>query len=246
MVVGHIDPRAPDPFARARTIAFSCHGCGDCCKGSTIMLSPFDLARLSARAGESPRSIVKERCVVLKHPQTNLPTVMLETIPKCSFLDDDNRCTVYNDRPLVCRGYPLGLLTDLNEPGWQAPLRRFSLRANACPPPRSPNAPLPMVQTLHAMATAAGMEPYAEAYRAWARLCWDTSVTWRYAEMTTAESFQFDREFVRGFYEEVDAPPSETDALVSFLGRVAGFRARHKIPTATAAAVSSPQAATSA
>lgn len=245
MVVSSIDPGVPAAFERSRTIAFACHGCGDCCKGSTIILSPFDLARLSARAGESPRSIVKERCAVLKHPQTNLPTVMLETIPKCSFLDEANRCTVYSDRPLVCRGYPLGLLTDLNEPGWQAPLRRFSVRANACPPPKSPNPPLPMVQTLHSMATAAGMEPYAEAYRAWARLCWDTAVTWRYPQMPPAEAFAFDREFVREFFEEVDAPPSEADALVAFLRRAALFRARHRIPAATQPAASSPPVATS-
>lgn len=227
-------------------IAFACHGCGDCCKGTTILLSPFDLARLSARTGEEPVAILKERCVVLKHPQTNLPAVMLETIPQCSLLDDQNRCTVYPDRPLVCRGYPLGVRMDLNEPGWRDPLRRFALRPNPCPPPRTADFPLPMVQTLHSMATASGMEPYAEAYRAWARLTWDTAVTWRYAQMPLGESMVFDREFVKLLFEEVDTPVDEGAALTSFLRRVAAFRARYGIPTAGEAAVNSLRGAPSA
>ena len=165
--------------------------------------------------------------------------MMLETVPKCSLLDDNNRCTVYEDRPLVCRGYPLGALMDLNEPGWRAPLQRFAVRANACPPPRTTDAPLPMIQTLHAMATAAGMEPYAEAYRAWARLTWDIHETWRYDQMSPAEAIRFDEEFTRVFFREVDAPLDVRQALVLFLRRVESFRGRHKIPVATEAPVSS-------
>jgi Fe-S-cluster containining protein len=226
----------PDGFAGARRISFACHGCGDCCKGSTVLLSPFDLARLCAATGAAPRAFVKERCMVLKHPFTTLPALMLETVPRCSLLDDANRCTAYAGRPLVCRGYPLGVRVDLAEPGWRAPLASFTLRANPCPP-RPAGAPLPVVSTLHAMATAAGMEPYAEAYRSWARLTWDIAQTWHYRTMNTVETLAFDQEFTRTFYYDVDAPAEETEALVAFLSRAAAFRARHRIP---AAGVSSP------
>jgi Fe-S-cluster containining protein len=232
----------PDGFAGSRTLSFACHGCGDCCKGSTVLLSPFDLARLCAATGEAPRAFLKEHCVVLKHPLTDLPALMLETVPRCSLLDDANRCTAYGHRPLVCRGYPLGVRVDLAQPGWAAPLANFTLRANPCPP-GPPGAPLPMANTLHAMATAAGMEPYAEAYRTWARLCWDIAVTWRYRAMTTVEALAFDEEFVRTFYREVEAPAEEAAALTSFLRRAADFRARHRIPAAEQRPLSTPPAA---
>ncbi|MGH7340275.1 MAG: YkgJ family cysteine cluster protein [Candidatus Rokuibacteriota bacterium] len=232
----------PDAFEGSRTISFACHGCGNCCKGSTVLLSPFDLARLCAASGESPRSFLKERCVVLKHPVTDLPALMLETVPKCSLLDDANRCTVYGNRPLVCRGYPLGVRVDLNSSRWEGPLARFSIRANPCPAPERGGTPLPMASTLHAMATAAGMEPYAEAYREWARLCWDISVTWRYREMSAVESLAFDEEFTRTFYRDVEALPDEADALVSFVRRSRSFRAHYRIPAANGADFSSPPA----
>jgi len=181
--------------------------------------------------------MLKERCIVLKHPQTNLPTVMLETVPKCSFLDDENRCTAYGDRPLVCRGYPLGVLTDLNRPEWRSSLMRFSIRANPCPKPRSANPPLPMVNTLHSMATDARMEVFAEAYRAWARLCWDISTESRYAEMSPPEVMEFDREFVDLFFRAIDTPQGEAKTFADFIGRVRKFRARHGLLRAPAAEV---------
>ena len=227
-----VHPAAPATFAASRTAAFTCHGCGDCCKGSAILLSPFDLARLAALTNESPRAFVRERCVVLKHPLTTLPAVMLETVPHCSFLDEVNRCTAYNHRPLVCRSYPLGIFTDLNEPGWRPPLSRFTVRASPCPAPAPGGHPLPMVNTLHAMATSSGMEPYAEAYRAWARLTEDIAHAWRYPAMEPIEAQRFDSEFRRVFFDEVDHPADEREALGAFLRRASAFRARHAIPAA--------------
>jgi Fe-S-cluster containining protein len=245
-VIEQHDGSVPDALAGSQTIAFSCHGCGDCCRGSTILLTPFDLARLAVVSGESPRAILKERCVVLKHPQLNLPTVMLETIPQCSFLDEANRCTVYVDRPLVCRGYPLGVMTDLNAPGWRPGLQWFSLRPNPCPPPRSNDAPLPIVRTLHQMATDAGMEAWTEAYRVWARLSWDIAANWRYDQMPAGEALAFDGEFVRTFFEEVDTPREVGAALIAFVARVKRFRARHDVASNLVPQVSSPPGAPSA
>jgi Fe-S-cluster containining protein len=244
MTSGTPDPRGPDPFEGSRTMAFACHGCGDCCKGSAILLSPFDLARIAAFAHLSPKQLIKQRCVVLKHPQTNLPAVMLETVPQCSFLDGANRCTVYSARPLVCRGYPLGILTDLNQPEWRAALERFALRANPCPAPTSPSWPLPMVRTLHQMATGAGMETFAEAYRIWARLTWDVATESRYPTMSPAEVLDFDREFLRLFFEEIEAPSDEGHALSSFVGRVRAFRERYRLLPVVPTAVSTPPATT--
>ncbi len=237
---------SPDPFDRSRTMAFACHGCGDCCKGSALILSPFDLARLAAAEKLSTRALVKERGVLLKHPQTQLPAVMLETVPACSFLDEANRCTVYSNRPLVCRGYPLGVLTDLNEPGWRSPLRRFSIRANPCPAPRTTEAPLPMVRTLHEMTTGAGMEPYAEAYRVWARFVWDVATRSRYPSMSVAEVLTFDREFIRTFYEDLEAPADEGAALSAFVERVRAYRERLKLFPAVPEPIRTPPAAPSA
>lgn len=227
-------------------MGFACHGCGECCKGSAIILSPFDLGRLAAAEKLSPRALLKERLVLLKHPQTQLPAVMMETVPACSFLDEANRCTVYANRPLVCRGYPLGVLTDLNQPGWRSPLMRFSIRKDPCPSPKTLDFPLPMVRTLHQMSTGAGMEPYAEAYRVWARFVWDIATRSRYPAMSVGEVLSFDREFIRTFYEELEVPVDEGAALVSFVLRVRGFRERLKLFPAVPEPVSSPPAAAGA
>jgi Fe-S-cluster containining protein len=246
LVIRASDASGPDPFERSRTMAFACHGCGECCKGSALILSPFDLARLASHEKLTPRALLKERLVLLKHPQTQLPAVMMETVPACSFLDEANRCTVYGNRPLVCRGYPLGVLTDLNQPGWRSPLQRFSIRANPCPAPKTPDFPLPMVRTLHQMSTGAGMEPYAEAYRVWARFVWDIATRSRYPSMSVAEVLSFDREFTRTFYEELEAPEDEGQALVSFVERVRAYREKLRLYPAVPEPLSTPPAAPTA
>jgi hypothetical protein len=101
-----------------------------------------------------------------------------------------------------------------------------------------------MVNTLHAMATSSGMEPYAEAYRTWARLNWDIADTWRYPHMALGEALAFDAEFIRTFFHEVDSPADEREALTAFLKRAGAFRARHRIPAA--GSLRTPPGATSA
>lgn len=96
-----------------------CSQCtGKCCKNYTVCLTAFDLARLgtctklldSVRAVEASqlnkpntqgfflfeKNQLKEYFVCLKR----------EKLENCTFLGKQNECTIYENRPRVCRVYP--------------------------------------------------------------------------------------------------------------------------------------------
>ena len=90
------------PVARTRESAFAyaCHGCGRCCHGKTISVSPYEAARLADTLGLSTTELF-ERHVV---PETG--AIRTEE-GACTFLDGTG-CTVHAGRPIACRLYPLG------------------------------------------------------------------------------------------------------------------------------------------
>ena len=99
-----------------------CKTCANCCKTLQIEVNDGDIARLSARleitAGEFAEHYVEE-----PEPHTRI----LQSQP-CVFLGENNFCTVYEDRPDDCRGYPY-----LHRDGFRQ--RTFSMidNAAACP-----------------------------------------------------------------------------------------------------------------
>lgn len=102
----------------AELLKFRCTGCGNCCKDPLLPLTDEDLARLVSHTGSDPMSLVKfitreeidmdhepegfallrqgKRVMVLKHVQG-----------RCIYLGPDERCSVYAERPLGCRVFPL-------------------------------------------------------------------------------------------------------------------------------------------
>ncbi len=123
-------------------LKFRCTGCGNCCRGTYILISDSDLQRLTAGTGRAAKDIVrfvKEGDVAFdkRHPWwvklDNRRVVMALRWEKgaCTFLDDDNRCTVYEHRPLVCRVHPFNVtLTDEDRGG----VAKLSLsRLTLCP-----------------------------------------------------------------------------------------------------------------
>ena len=94
-----------------------CNGCGACCRVLTLAQSPDEVRRMavltrvlgipsdSQFAADHWRPLTREEAMQRNAFYTSrLPTdAHLYT---CDRLGDDGRCTAYEERPLVCRGYP--------------------------------------------------------------------------------------------------------------------------------------------
>lgn len=106
--------RGPDmPFLeRDAAFVFQCAGCGGCCRGrEDIVLSGYDLYRLSQRLELPPRMTARAFCKMYIGTVSHLPVLRLMPVKEehnnCPFLTG-NRCAVHEARPLVCALYPLG------------------------------------------------------------------------------------------------------------------------------------------
>ncbi len=77
-----------------------CKSCANCCKTLQIEVSNADAKRLAARLKISLAEFAKK--YILSDSEG---TKYFSTMP-CPFLDSNNLCTVYDDRPDSCREYP--------------------------------------------------------------------------------------------------------------------------------------------
>jgi Fe-S-cluster containining protein len=81
---------------------YSCRRCMRCCREMQIQVDPYETARLARRLGTTTTEFRISRT---ENGQGN--HLKREEDGSCVFLGDRG-CTVYSDRPLVCRIYPLG------------------------------------------------------------------------------------------------------------------------------------------
>jgi len=106
----------PEKLTRKDRIKFRCYpgiGCfTKCCSGIRINLSPYDIFRLKNRLGMSYTDFLMEYTVPRSIDGTPLPIAVLklkeDEIKSCPFVTPEG-CTVYTDRPVTCRYYPIGM-----------------------------------------------------------------------------------------------------------------------------------------
>lgn len=77
-----------------------CLACANCCKTTSPIFRDVDIKRISKRL-RIPISQFIERYLRIDEDQD----FVLKSSP-CTFLGDDNKCSIYDDRPLACREYP--------------------------------------------------------------------------------------------------------------------------------------------
>jgi Fe-S-cluster containining protein len=77
-----------------------CTTCGNCCRTLQIVVDNKDIRRLAARLDISPQMFSR------RYVQTSKDGSKYFASLPCPFLDSDNRCTVYEDRPQACREFP--------------------------------------------------------------------------------------------------------------------------------------------
>ncbi|HTG01640.1 MAG TPA: YkgJ family cysteine cluster protein [Nitrospirota bacterium] len=85
-----------------------------CCSNINIVLPPFDLLRLRKRLGMTAEDFINAYCQIEILAKTLLPVITLkmknDEKQSCPFLTPGG-CTVYEDRPNICRYYPVGMAT---------------------------------------------------------------------------------------------------------------------------------------
>jgi len=85
-----------------------------CCSNINIVLPPYDLLRLRKRLGMTSEEFINTYCDIEILAKTLLPVITLkmkdDEKKSCPFLTPEG-CTVYEDRPNICRYYPVGMAT---------------------------------------------------------------------------------------------------------------------------------------
>ncbi len=99
-----IKPKALDErFEALHEVIFSeldCLECANCCKTTSPIFLQTDIERLSKLFRMKSSSFIAE---YLHRDEEG--DFVLNSSP-CTFLGDDNKCLVYEDRPKACREYP--------------------------------------------------------------------------------------------------------------------------------------------
>lgn len=108
----HIPPVQLSEESRFDFICDSKNACfTHCCRGLTIVLTPYDILRLKKRMGLSSGEFLSLYSVPELLEKTDLPVPVLRMMDDaertCPFVREDG-CLVYEDRPAACRYYPIG------------------------------------------------------------------------------------------------------------------------------------------
>jgi uncharacterized protein len=77
-----------------------CLACANCCKTTSPIFRDIDIKRISKRLKLSEKDFISSN---LRIDEDN--DYVLKSSP-CLFLNEDNTCQIYEDRPLACKEYP--------------------------------------------------------------------------------------------------------------------------------------------
>lgn len=88
-----------------------CDGCSDCCHdvGDLVVLTPFDIYEIVNYLNTTFDELIGNKIELRENNKILLPYLkMNDENKKCSFLSEENRCTIHSKRPNICRLFPLG------------------------------------------------------------------------------------------------------------------------------------------
>ena len=92
-----------DVFHEAHENAFEeidCLTCANCCKTTSPIFYQKDIERVAKRVRMKPQDFIEKYLRIDEDKD-----YVLKQAP-CPFLDNENYCMVYEDRPTACREYP--------------------------------------------------------------------------------------------------------------------------------------------
>lgn len=88
-----------------------CAGCHKCCTGmgSSIVLDPYDVWQIKTGLGRSFQDLLNDGSIELNMVDgLILPNLKMGEDERCSFLNEEGRCSIHKLRPGICRIFPLG------------------------------------------------------------------------------------------------------------------------------------------
>ncbi|MGN0399084.1 MAG: YkgJ family cysteine cluster protein [Blautia sp.] len=88
-----------------------CKGCCDCCcgMGDSIVLDPLDVQRLTAGVHSKFQDLLYKKIDLHVEKGLILPHLKMEgKQERCTFLNQEGRCSIHSLRPGFCRLFPLG------------------------------------------------------------------------------------------------------------------------------------------
>ncbi|GAU78923.1 YkgJ family cysteine cluster protein [Fusibacter sp. 3D3] len=88
-----------------------CHGCSACCHnvGDLVTLNPFDAYNISSHLKITFDVLLEDKFELHPHGKLVLPHLKMHKVSeRCSFLNQEDRCTIHANRPNICRLFPLG------------------------------------------------------------------------------------------------------------------------------------------
>ena len=106
-----------------------CEGCSACCQGmgDSVKLDPLDIYRLCKYLNCSFEELMQDRIELNVVDGVILPNLrMAGAQEKCTFLNEEGRCSIHGARPGICRLFPLGRFYE--ESGF-----RYFLQVHECP-----------------------------------------------------------------------------------------------------------------
>ena len=77
-----------------------CLDCANCCKTTGPLFTITDIERISKSFKQKPQQFIAQ---YLREDEDN--DYVLQSVP-CTFLDNDNKCFIYDIRPKACREFP--------------------------------------------------------------------------------------------------------------------------------------------
>lgn len=101
-----------------RYLNFRCTGCGNCCRRTSVLVTDADVRRIEQGTGRPVPDFVRfvpEEDVALEQrspwwvrfgPTRAVMALRHRAGGACVFLDDEDRCTIYEHRPVTCREHP--------------------------------------------------------------------------------------------------------------------------------------------
>jgi Fe-S-cluster containining protein len=101
-------------------LQFRCTGCGNCCRDTVVLLTDTDVHRITDATGKKVEEFVrffgegevemgKRDPMWVRFSRRRAAMGLKWKKGHCIFLDDDNRCTIYEHRPVTCREHPFNI-----------------------------------------------------------------------------------------------------------------------------------------
>jgi Fe-S-cluster containining protein len=148
-----------DSFAFACRKELSCFG--SCCRNRDLRLTPYDVLRLRGALKLHSDDFLSRYTLYTLDPATGFPAISIklaqDALRQCPFLKPEG-CSVYEDRPTVCRLFPLARVSGFKPDSTKHDEFFYMLPAGGCL-----GGAENKVQTVQDWLESQGVAPYRKA-----------------------------------------------------------------------------------